>query len=410
MNNSQFVSYLFSSAVADAILPIFYIFLPIFAVKILHANALELGLVGGASYAVYSFMPFIMGHFSDRRGSRKFFILAAFVLLCTVSFLYSIAISPITLIFIRLAEGTGWAMLWPAIEAAITEDPLRESKKSLSIFNYTWSGGAALGPPIGTFLVTVFSYRLSFFVTGVLFAILIAANSWTFLRLNTTYSPLQTDIKKETSHVSLSFSIRQVLLSQDRKKNFRIWTCLVATSLSALTSGVFFTFFGPYASSLGLTLVLIGVITTAYGTVRFFTYVLFAKQSLRDRFFEPRNRNRNTLAFAALASLSTLILMVRDASGAVYFFAFALFAIGYSVVYSISQMTLIAETAREYMGAGAGLFESSIGIGAFIGPVVAGAVSSHALVISFVVPAVGLGVALVLLFALSTLKDSSQRI
>ncbi len=400
MTGVQYLDILLSSAVADAILPVFYIFIPLFAVTI-GANALELGLVGGASYAVYSFMPFIMGHFSDRRGSRKFFIVSAFVLLCIVSLLYSITISPVTLIVIRLFEGTGWAMLWPAMEASITEDAFRESKKSLSVFNYTWSGGAALGPLIGTFLVTVYSYRFAFFASGILFAILIALNLATLFRNKALPSPPNYKANAKIPRTSLASSIRAVLFSADKKRNFQVWTCLVATSLSALTSGVFFTFFGPYAHSLGLTIVLIGAITTTYGVVRFFTYVVFARQAIRERIFDPSKRNRNVLVFASLASLSSLILIIKDPSGIAYFISFALFAIGYSIVYAVSQGTLIAETTQEKMGAGAGLFESSIGIGAAIGPTVAGAISASALRISFIVPVVGLVFALALLFVFS---------
>jgi MFS family permease len=402
-NNAQFTSYIFSAAVADAVLPIFYIFIPLYAVAI-GANPLELGLVGGASYAVYSFMPFIMGHFSDRSGSRKFFILTSFVLLGMVSFLYSLTTSPITLILIRLVEGTGWAMLWPAIEAAIIENPSREPRKSLSIFNYTWSGGAMLGPPIGTLLVTTFSYGVTFVVSGALFAILIALNSWTLIRKGPRlFASQSVPAEKETkSHVSMLFSIRKVLLPSDGKKSFRIWTSLVAMCLSALTSSVFFTFFGPYANkTIGLTLLSVGAITTTYGVVRFLTYILFAKQSTREKFFAQNTRVRNTLIFAAIASLSTLILVVRDQSGALYFLAFALFAIGYSVVYSISQVTLIAETPREHVGAGAGLFESSIGIGGLVGPIVAGAISSGTYSDSFMVPAICLVLVLALLSAIS---------
>jgi MFS transporter, DHA1 family, staphyloferrin B biosynthesis exporter len=410
ITSTQYVSILFISAVADAILPVFYIFIPIFAVKI-GANALVLGLVGGASYAVYSFMPFIMGHFSDRRGARKFFILSSLVLLCIVALLYSITSSPIALIVIRVFEGTGWAMFWPAIEAAITEDAFRESKKSLSVFNITWSGGAALGPVIGTILVSVYSYRFAFFTTGILFAILIVLNSVTLFRKKTAFSRVNytsSDTKTEIQHVSLSSSIRKILFSGDEKQNFRARTCIVATSLSALTSAVFFTFFGPYATSLGLGVVLIGAITTTYGVVRFFTYVVFARGSLRQRMFEPSKRNRNVLSFASLACLSCLILILKDHSGIAYFVSFGLFAIGYSLVYSISQGTLIAETSHEQMGAGAGLFESSIGIGGVIGPVVAGAISSSSLAISFIVPAMGLVFALALLFVLFSIARRSK--
>lgn len=410
LSSSQYASYLFSSSVADAILPIFYIFLPIFAQKI-GATAFELGLVGGSSYAVYSFMPLIMGHFSDRSRSRKFFILTSFVLLAVVSFFYSITLSPITLIITRLFEGTGWAMLWPAMEASISEDSLRDSKKSLGVFNYVWSGGAALGPVIGTLLVS-YSFRFAFFASGILFVILIALNGLGFIARRKSHMPgtfaKESSMRSyDSTYSSLSSSIREFFFSQDQKRRMQVWVCLLTTALSASTSGVFFTFFGPYATKdIGLTLFMIGAVTTTYGVIRFFSYVVIAKQMIREKVFGARNRN--LVLFASLASLSSLILMIRDPSGTLYFVSFALFAIGYSTVYAIAQFTLIAESVPEQRGASAGLFESSIGIGAAIGPIVAGAISSRSLDFSFIVPAAGLGFVIVILLIVSSrLRPSS---
>lgn len=392
------VGYLFSSALANVIFPIFFIFVPIFAVT-LGASALELGLVGGSAYAVYSFMPFIMGHFSDRRGLRQFFIFSSFLILSAVSLLYSVSTNPISLIAVRIFEGIGWAMLWPAIEAAITEDTSRDSKSSLAIFNYTWSGGAALGPVIGTLLVTAYSYRFAFFVSGLLFVIPILINGAAFLKERhdppaKTYSD---------DRPTFSFSIREILLSSDRGRNFQVWTALVAMALSTMTSAIFFTFFGPYASSLGITVLVIGEVTTTFGAVRLFVYFALAKQSLRHGALDAVSRVRNIVAFTCLASLSTLLLFVRDLTATVYFAAFGLFAIGYSMVYAICQATLIAETPVQQRGAGAGLFESSLGIGGLIGPTVAGTISSGSLANAFIVPVVGLALVLLILLGLSSL-------
>lgn len=390
-SNSTFMRYLFSSAVADAILPIFYIFIPVFAVK-LGANALEIGLVGGAAYATYSFMPFIMGHFSDRRGSRKFFILSSFVILALVSLSYSLVQDPVSLIIMRVFEGVGWAMLWPAIEAAVTETSVRDSKRSLTIFNYTWSLGAALGPGIGTLLVTLYSYRFAFFTSGVLFLILIALNGVALFRERAPFV-----VNEKTSRTSLHSSMRSMLLSEDKERNFRVWTSLAATALSAVTSGVFFTFFGPYATSIGVSVLLVGLITTTYGFVRFFTYVALARESFFSQIFDSSRRNRTVIMFASLASFSGVLILLKDPTSLVYFISFTLFAIGYSIVYSISQTTLIAETKPELKGAGAGLFESSIGLGAALGPIIAGAISSSSLLFAFIVPLGGLVFVLVLL-------------
>lgn len=404
------VSYLFSSALAGVIFPIFYIFVPIFAVR-LGANALELGLVGGSSYAVYSFMPFVMGHFSDRRGLRQFFIFSSFLILSVVSLLYSVSTNPVSLIAVRIFEGIGWAMLWPAIEAAVTEDTLRDSKSSLAIFNYTWSGGAALGPVIGTLLVTAYSYRFAFFASGLLFAVPIFLNGVVFLKERRAPSAkihsddTQPDLVKQST---LSFSVREILLSSDPRRNFQVWTALVTMALSTMTSAVFFTFFGPYASSLGITVLVIGEVTTMFGVVRLFVYFALAKQSLRHIAFDIANRNRNIIAFTCLASLSPLLLFVRDTTATVYFTAFGLFAIGFSMVYAISQATLIAETPIKQRGAGAGLFESSLGLGGLVGPTIAGTISSGSLANAFIVPVAGLAPVLLLLLTLSSLTKASR--
>ncbi len=405
---SRFVVLLFSSALADVIIPIFSIFLPLFAVT-LGANSLELGLVGGTSYAVYSFMPFVMGHFSDRRGSRKFFIITSLLILCIVSLLYAASNSAVSLIVIRVFEGVGWAMLWPAMEAAIVEDSSREPKSSLAIFNYVWSAGAALGPGLGTLLVTTSSYRTAFLASGALLVVPIILNGVIFLRERGARSrgnPRRA-ISGSGERPTLSSSIRGVF-SYGGERSFRVWSSLTLNALATATSAIFFTFFGPYATSIGLTVILIGAATSAFGVVRFFTYVALAKQSLTQKLLAGRMRIRNLIVFACVASLSSLLFLIRDPTGAVYFLSFALFAIGNSAVYAMSQTTLIAETASEQRGVGAGLFESSIGIGGMIGPIAAGAVSSSSLSTAFAVPPAILALALGFLYIMSKVAHTSM--
>lgn len=397
--SARLVSYLFTSALADAIFPVFYIFLPLFAAE-LGANPQELGLVGGAAYAVYSFVPFLMGHFSDRRGSRKFFIISSLALLTVVSVLYSVSSSSLAIITVRVFEGIGWAMLWPAMEAAIVEDPARDSRSSLAIFNYTWAAGAAVGPGIGTFLVTTFSYRDAFVISSLLFVIAIVMNSAASLgeqeRRRATMGVLAPG-----GRPSLASTVRRTFFSEDPARNFRVRTSFITMALSNLTLAVLLTFFGPYATSIGITIVLIGGVTSTFGVVRLVIYVFLGNRRLREGALNAEKRNRNLIAFAALASLSSLLLLLRDMTGAVYFLAFALLGFGYSMVYVVSQTNMIADAPTELRGAGAGLFESSIGLGGTVGPILAGATSSGSLATAFMVPVVCLAVALALLYALA---------
>jgi len=402
----RLAGYLISSFLADALIPIFSIFLPLFAAR-LGADALEIGLVGGASFAVYSFMPFVMGHFSDRSGSRKFFIIVSFAVLSVVSILYSISNDPITLITVRIFEGIGWSMLWPAMDAAVTEDTPRDSRSSLAIYNYLWSAGAATGPLVGTFLVTTYSYRFAFFATGVLFAFLILLNGATFWMERKSAPDKNFAKSGEKSRPATSSDVRSIFRSGGRNRPIEVWTALTMMGLVTLTTLTFFTFFGPYATSIGMSVVMIGAITTTFGAVRFFMFVALAKKSLRERTFDIRNRTRNLIVFACITSLSSLLLIDKDPTGMVYFLSFAIFGVGYSVVYAVSQTTLIAETAPEQRGAAAGLFESSLGIGGVIGPIVAGAVSSSSLTTAFIVPSASLVFVLIFLCVLFFLYRTS---
>ncbi len=356
-------------------------------------------------------MPFVMGHFSDRRGSRKFFIITSLLILFVVSLLYSAANNAVTLITVRVFEGLGWAMLWPAMEAAITEDQTRDPRSSLAIFNYTWSAGAACGPVIGTLLVSTFSYRAAFLASGILLVVPILLNGVAFLREEPLVSPRSLGIARPSTkqQSTLSLAVRGVFSSGGEKRGFVVWSSLILMALSTATSAVFFTFFGPYAASIGMAVVLIGAVTTTFGVVRFFAYIALAKKSLRRRVFDAGARVRNLVAFACVASLSSLLLFVKDTTGAVYFLSFILFGIGYSVVYAISQTTLIAETSSEQRGAGAGLFESSIGVGGILGPIAAGAVSSSSLTNAFAVPPASLALALGLLYALSKAAQGPKK-
>ncbi len=372
--------HLFSSFLGNLVLPIFYIFLPLFAVKI-GAGPLEVGLVGGVANGVYAFMPFVMGHFSDRRGSRMFFIASSFAVLTIVSLSYSLVVRPATLIVLRVFEGIGWAMLWPALEAGITADASRDSRRSLSIFNLTWSAGACAGPAVGTALIVLGSYHLAFQATAGVLAICLAANLYSLAKNRTSNAA-------EQAHPPMSQAVREVFSGKNPPRAFQVRFSVAAIALSSVSSGVLFTFFGPYAKNLGISLTVIGTITFAYGVARLATYFATTRTTVRNRLLT--HRNMATLLALIIVSLSSLLLLFRDSTTILYFVSFGLVAFAYSVIYAIGQVTMIAEASPSQMGAGAGVFESSIGLGAAVGPIIGGAISGPSFALAFLVPPAGL--------------------
>lgn len=365
-------------------MPIFSLFIPLLAVNI-GADPFEVGLVGGAASIVYAFMPFVMGHFSDRSGLRRFFIVSAFALLTIVSLFYSIATTPLELIIARAFEGFGWAMLWPAIESSITIETFGNSR-ALSFFNSSWSLGAAIGPLLGGVLIAFGSMRFAYIATAVVLGMTLASN---LVSLILGKGEISRSRNHPTAKYSITSSLKEVFQRQDPKKNFQVMLYVASLILMYVTEGIFFTFFAPYGNTLGMSVMLIAAPPFTFGVLRFLIYAMSTHERFRSALLNPSKRNRNVLLALLAGSLSSLLISVRDPSGGLYFVSFSILAGGYSVVYFIAQMGMIAEANERQMGAGAGVFESSIGIGLAAGPIIAGAVATRSYATAFLVPPVG---------------------
>jgi MFS family permease len=384
--SQEFGRYLASAFAGNVAIPIYSLFVPLLASR-LGASLFEIGIVGGASNAVYSFMPFIMGRFSDRSDSRRFLIAASFGLLVGVSISYVLAPSPVYLIIVRIFEGIGWAMLWPAMDAAVSKDvaPNMDSKKAFSIYNVTWSLASALGPLIGSALIFLTSIRVAFLCTVFVMGFALLLNLLPILKQSSRSKTWKPYVGSRVEMRSGTI-LEQVSLSKNLGFGFYGGAC----ALAAVSSGVLFTFFAPYARSIGMSILLIGVITFVFGMGRFMFYILTINEQIRHAILRSDKRVRNMLIALAMTSLAGLLIALRDPSGILYLFAYAIVGVGISIVFAISQAGLIAETSPEKLGQGAGLFESSIGFGACLGPILGGAISGSSPAVPFIVPSLGL--------------------
>lgn len=369
-----------SSFNANLILPLYAVFLPLLAYA-LKANLFEVGLVGGAANAVYCFMPFLMGHFADRANARRFFVTASFVLLSVISISYIYVYNPVTLIVIRVFEGVGWAMLWPAVEAAI-RDSTSDARRALSIFNFTWSGAAAIGPLIGSAIVFVSTIREAFVVSSVVMIVTLLLN----------LAPL---VMKRGNDVNV---VRTSPIS-DHIQTPRYGARLYVPSmiLAAVSVGVLYTFLPEYAKSIHLSILLVGAATFVFGFTRFLVYVLTVRERFRSSLLHSKNRARNVVISLIILSLSSLLMLVRDPSGLLYIASYGVGGVCYSIVYAVSQASVIAEAQPEKVGRSAGMFESSIGIGQSLGPVIGGAIAMGSYSMPFIVPSLSLVVFLLAL-------------
>ncbi len=396
----DFHIYLLSAFVSDLFLPIFYIFVPLLAYR-LGADPLEIGLVGGAIYATYFFLPILIGRFSDRLGTRRLFVAIALSVLALVSFVYSIASNPVTLIAGRLFEGVAWAVLWPTLMAGISHDGRRDAKRSLSLYNFVWSGAAVIGPPVGSLLVFLTSYQTTFFITALMLVVAVGFNLLTGLPWRRADKGKQNVPAKtivESSHDAQTagrVTDKSTPGEEPTTRRLNVAFYVTANALSSMTWVTFFTFFPAYSQSIGISILTLGAISLAATGGRFLTYLVITKESFRRGLLDIRRRNKNVLVLMMLMPTSGLLFLIPNKITSLYFASFAIVGIIDAIVGTIALVGIVAEAAPSQAGAAAGLFESSTGVASFFGPIIAGAISGGSLVIPLLFPAAGVFLVLI---------------
>jgi MFS family permease len=390
---SNFAALLFSTFVADLVSPIFALYLPLFAFQ-LGADALEIGLVGGVAWISYSFAPYVIGRYSDRVLRRKWFIALSLAMLSACSFLYVLVESPLQLIALRLLEGIAWSILWPIIDVSISEDVSRESNKALSIYNTVWSSAGAAGPLLGGFLIILFTQiRYTFLVTGLMMVVAAIVMS-SFFHEVPRVPPAESYSGRETPNTS------EVKVTKSGRRASRFWIFLVAMILISSIRGVLFTFYPPLAQSQGVSLAFIALIGFVFGASRVGVFALSMRDDVRGFLLHDGNTKKIVMVSLAVCAIGGALPLMGDPTGAIGFLAFGIVAFAGSFIFTASQANFISEAESHKKGAGAGIFESSIGIGVAIGPTVAGLVSGGSLSLPFLVAPVGFLISLPIFFVL----------
>ena len=392
--------YLYTSFIGDLIVPVYSLFIPLLAAES-GASPAEVGVVGGASYVAYSFMPFIIGRYSDRTKVRRGFVLGALAILATVSLIYVYVANPFQLIATRVVEGIGWSMLWPTVQAAISDDTHREASKSLSIYNTVWSAAAAIGPVVGATLF-FFSIRTIFMVSVALLLVAIAIN----------LVPTRRRERKEDGTPDGAEIIRtgpRIHVGQgSTNATHRTWFYMTALAFVMAVRGVLFTFALPYAKATGVPVFLVASVAFFFGASRFVTYLFTLRDEVRGWLLGADRIRRNILVGLAVASLGGVLPVVPDRTGATFLVSFIIVGVAASLVTAIAQTEMIRlDPARR--GENAGLQESSIGIGVGFGPIAAGLASGGSLLVPFFLPLTGI-VFVVLAMALGTRRRAHRPI
>jgi MFS family permease len=381
---SDFPIDLLSSFVGNFILPIFAILLPLLAYR-LGADVFEIGLVGGVSSAMYAFLPYVAGTYSDRLRTRRTLIIIAFALVAGASALYGFVASPLEIILFRAFEGMGWAILWPTLDTVVSEHKGRDPRKSLTIFNVTLSAASVIGPIVGGILVFTFSdIRYAFVATTIMLLATLLINLVSAGRGRSTTSFVAPSARDGAPVISTP------TVMEDSSKSLRIMLLIVGLIFLSAVRGILFTFLPSLGQSVGVPEFLLVTIAFAFGAGRTFAFGLSLRDDLRDRIFGVRSTARNVLVFIVIGTVGAVLPLIPDRTGSIYLVSMALAGIATGSVTGMTQVDIITKAEPGRKGRGAGILESSIGIGLAGGPILAGAAAEGSLSAPLLFAPVGL--------------------
>lgn len=333
-----------TSLVSGLVAPV----VPLFSLG-LGATPLQLGLIGSVGAGVYVVFALLMGRLSDRVG-RKMLIISFLLLYGGLNILYSLATLPIHVIALKVVEGLAWGMFWPCVEALIADASAPDTSRFASRFNVVWSVGALVGAML--------------------------AAPWTLPGMARTLFRLLVGVSWAMGIIGLALvkeDLRSVALDDPEPPSLEAGLSLGIVSdlpvawIGAFTyasvQGTLLALYPAYAKSLEVSgpLIALAFFLNMAGKAGAFAYALRRPPST------PR-----------LASLQMLVIALAAApfaltgNFALHLASAFILGVGAGMVYSYALVAALTRDPRR-RGVYAGIFESSLGIGFLVGPVLGGA-------------------------------------
>ena len=131
-------------------------------IKDLRASSTQVQWIQEAYTLVFASTLLLFGRLADRSGRKRIFVLGLFIFVIS-SLLAAFAPTPELLIAMRIIQGFGGAMMLPTSVSILNSTfSGRERGIAFAVWGSTIGGAAALGPLVGGWLTTDFSWRWAF--------------------------------------------------------------------------------------------------------------------------------------------------------------------------------------------------------------------------------------------------------
>lgn len=339
-----------SSFLVQMVVGITGIIVPLFA-KHMGATPLLLGFIGAAGGLTYTFMPLISGMLSDKF-KRKTFITLSTLLYGLSCIFYAMAENPHILIPIRALEWCSIALFWPSAEALLAEVGGKRIDETLEKFNLSWGSAMIVAPMIGGLLVNALGAdsKIPFIsLSIILFAL--SCSSIPAIREGKE-KPISRERRGKTERERL---------------NAHVIIAVIAIFLFAFVGGIIFNLFPAYAVDLDVSASEIGLIMLFNGLFRLAAFL----QAYR---IESKIGEGRIFLMGSAAMSLALALTALGRTTLAFLAALSIMGFGAGILYAES-ISIMLKNWRHARGYAAGLFESLIGTGYFLGSLLGGVVA-----------------------------------
>lgn len=312
---------------------------PIYAGAIASANALELGLLGAFTAVPYIFLPAVFGKISDRIG-RKPPLIGGLLLYAAACVMYAQSTTFLQLSILRVLEGVCFSAVWPSAEAFVGDKSDGISRSALvGMYSVSWSFGYMAGPIVLGAVIPYTDIHNAFY--GV--ALFMAAGASMVAAIRMPQVPKQPSEATAPTGVSGMPLIIYVMI---------MW------GFATLS---FLFLFPSYAAIAGFTASLISYLVGITSLVRTLVFVFYRRiLSILGR---------STIGLGMIALSASMLFSWAAPSAAGFAASVALLGLALGLLYAHSLAFVLNKPAKGFY---AGLFESAIGIGELIGPMLMG--------------------------------------
>lgn len=344
----------------------------------------ETGWIGGGYGFTYLIAPTILGRLSDKIPRKASLLIASCgQILIAIYYLFFID-SIFQLILGQILLGTVYGFWWPSIEAYISEkthNTPESHQRGMANFCIAWSIGYMSGPVVAGALSDyndVYSFIIAIIVYSIGFILIVFGIPMQKITkvVKNVGSVEDVTVKNETSHNKSdnSNSNNQIML--------KILFTMLIYALIAKVVMTYFTDFAVRPETLNYDGKTVATVMFFLGIGRL-VYFIFGRFN-KHQFFRSSFTKLNYSFLIIAASLIFITQILNPILMGINLFFFGFFA---GLIY-LSALDLLIIQKQKGKSTIAGLFESTIGIGAALTPIIAGVLAETNVVLPFYVFAV----------------------